>query len=74
MDIGGDAATIRPSNRFDLYFSADVSVRGRHLFEDVLPEDLVRKMLAVNLSGVVAMGVKSCWVLFSAVLPELNQD
>ena len=42
-------------------------------FEDVSPEDLAWKMLAVNLSDMAAMGAKPRWVLLSAALPELNQ-
>ena len=74
LGIGDDAAIIRPSNGFDLCFSADMLVKGRHFFEDVLPEDLAWKMLAVNLSDMAAMGAKPRWVLLSAALPELNQD
>ena len=58
LGIGDDAAIIRPSNGFDLCFSADMLVKGRHFFEDVLPEDLAWKMLAVNLSDMAAMGAK----------------
>ena len=74
LGIGDDAAIIRPSNGFDLCFSADMLVKGRHFFEDVSPEDLAWKMLAVNLSDMAAMGAKPRWVLLSAALPELNQD
>ena len=48
--------------------------RADIFFEDVLPEDLAWKMLAVNLSDMAAMGAKPRWVLLSAALPELNQD
>lgn len=74
LGIGDDAAIIRPSSGFDLCFSADMLVKGRHFFEDVSPEDLAWKMLAVNLSDMAAMGAKPRWVLLSAALPELNQD
>ena len=42
LGIGDDAAIIRPSNGFDLCFSADMLAKGRHFFEDVLGWDFER--------------------------------
>lgn len=74
LGIGDDAAVIRPSSGYDLCFSADMVLKNRHFFEDVAPEDLAWKVLAVNISDMAAMGARPRWVMLSAGLPELQED
>ena len=74
LGIGDDAAIVRPRTGFDLCFSSDMLLKGRHFFPDVAPEDLAHKILAVNISDMAAMGAQPRWVLFSAGLPELDQN
>ncbi|MRN38657.1 thiamine-phosphate kinase [Neisseria sp. N95_16] len=74
LGIGDDAAIIRPQAEYDLCFSADMLLKNRHFFENVAPEDLAWKVLAVNLSDMAAMGAQPRWALLSAGLPELNED
>lgn len=74
LGIGDDAAIVRPSIGYDLCFSADMLLKNRHFFEDVSPEDLAWKVLAVNISDMAAMGAKPKWALLSAGLPELDEN
>ena len=72
LGIGDDAAIIRPRIGFDLHFSSDMLLAGKHFFTDVAPADLAHKILAVNLSDMAAMGATPRWALLSMALPELN--
>ncbi len=74
LGIGDDAAIVRPRHGFDLCFSSDMLLAGRHFFPDVAPADLVHKILAVNISDMAAMGARPRWVMLSAALPELNES
>lgn len=74
LGIGDDAAIVRPRPGFDLCFSSDMLLAGRHFFPDVSPEDLAHKILAVNISDMAAMGAVPRWVLLSAALPALEED
>lgn len=73
LGIGDDAAVIRPRCGFDLCFSSDMLVGGRHFFIDESPEDLAWKVLAVNVSDMAAMGAEPKWVLLSVALPYLDK-
>ena len=74
LGIGDDAAIIRPQVGFDLCFSSDMLLKGRHFFADVQPDDLAWKVLAVNISDMAAMGATPRWVLLSVGLPELDES
>lgn len=74
LGIGDDAAVIRPRLGYDLCFSSDMLLNNRHFFEDVAPDDLAHKVLAVNLSDMAAMGAVPRWALLSAGLPQLQED
>lgn len=74
LGIGDDAAIIRPRVGFDLCFSADMLLKNRHFFEDVAPEDLAWKVLAVNISDMAAMGAQPRWALLSVGLPKLEEE
>lgn len=74
LGIGDDAAIIRPQAGFDLCFSSDMLLKGRHFFADVQPDDLAWKVLAVNISDMAAMGATPRWVLLSVGLPELDES
>ncbi|WP_416192118.1 thiamine-phosphate kinase [Neisseria sp. CCUG12390] len=74
LGIGDDAAIVRPRSGFDLCFSSDMLLKNRHFFENITPENLAWKVLAVNISDMAAMGAEPKWVLLSAGLPELAED
>ena len=73
LGIGDDAAIVRPRSGYDLCFSSDMLLAGRHFFVDVAAGDLAHKVLAVNVSDMAAMGATPRWVLLSAALPYLDE-
>lgn len=72
LGIGDDAAVVRPEQGKDLHISKDMLLVNRHFFDDMPPEDLAHKILAVNVSDMAAMGATPKWVLLGAALPQLD--
>ena len=70
LGVGDDAALLAPTPGHELAVSVDMLVAGRHFFEDVDPEALGHKTLAVNLSDMAAMGATPRWALLAGALPE----
>lgn len=73
LGVGDDAALIRPAPGMELAISADMLVAGRHFLPDADPEKLGRKVLAVNLSDLAAMGAQPRWALLSLALPTADE-
>jgi thiamine-monophosphate kinase len=71
--IGDDGAVVAPTPGFDLIFSVDMLVEGRHFLPDVAPFALGHKTLAVNLSDLAAMGATPRWALLAGALPDLDE-
>jgi thiamine-monophosphate kinase len=71
---GDDAALVAPTPGFEIALSVDMLVAGRHFFEDVDPESLGHKTLAVNLSDMAAMGATPRWALLAGALPASDAD
>ncbi len=74
LDIGDDAAVIRPDQGTELAISVDTMVSGVHFFEDVRPERLAHKILAVNLSDMAAMGARPKWATLALTLPRGDDE
>jgi thiamine-monophosphate kinase len=74
LGIGDDAALLRVPSGMVLAASVDTLVCGVHFFEDVSPETLGHKVLAVNLSDLAAMGAEPAWVTLALTLPEENES
>lgn len=72
LGVGDDAALIRVTDGNELAISTDLLLAERHFFNDVDPESLGHKALAVNLSDLAAMGATPRWALLSLALPEAN--
>ena len=72
LGVGDDAALIAPGPGCELAVSVDMLVAGRHFFEDVDPEALGHKTLAVNLSDLAAMGASPRWALLAGALPHAD--
>lgn len=71
--IGDDCAILDiPSNK-QLVTSTDTLVAGVHFFEDVSPEYLAYKALAVNVSDLLAMGAKPLAFTLAITLPEIDK-
>ena len=49
-------------------------VAGRHFLNDVDPDKLGHKTLAVNLSDMAAMGATPRWALLAGALPDLDES
>ena len=68
--VGDDAAVFRGPGIRDLVATQDVQVEGRHFERAWLgARDLGRRLAAVNLSDVAAMGARPLYGLLSLVLP-----
>ena len=74
LGVGDDAALLRPSLGCEIAVSVDMLVAGRHFFEDVDPESLGHKTLAVNLSDMAAMGATPRWALLAGALPQARSE
>lgn len=74
LGIGDDAALLQPSPGHQWAVSSDMLVAGRHFFDDVAPEALGHKALAVNLSDLAAMGARPVGFTLALALPHANDD
>ncbi|MCX7208135.1 MAG: thiamine-phosphate kinase [Proteobacteria bacterium] len=73
LGVGDDAALVSVAAGHQLAISADMLVEGRHFFPDADPERLGRKVLAVNLSDLAAMGATPSWFTLSIALPKIDE-
>lgn len=70
VGIGDDVAVLRPSNNYFLA-TCDIQVEGIHFYrERISPRQLGRKVVAINLSDIAAMGGIPSYILVSLGLPE----
>ncbi len=74
LGVGDDAALMSLPSGMQLAVSADMLVEGRHFFAGTDPHSLGRKVLAVNLSDMAAMGATPRWFTLSLSLPDANDD
>ncbi len=69
VSIGDDCAVVEGREGFFYLLTCDTQVEGSHFLLDLIPPRyLGRRVLAVNLSDIAAMGGKPRWVLLSFVL------
>jgi thiamine-monophosphate kinase len=73
VGIGDDCAVWSPRAGFQLAFSADMLVEGRHFLTTVAPERLGHKALAVNLSDLAACGATPQALLLSLSMPQADE-
>lgn len=74
LGIGDDCALLRPREGHDLALSTDMLVAGQHFFDDVAPERLGHKALAVNLSDLAASGARPLAFSLALALPAAEDD
>lgn len=74
LDLGDDAACIRPRARHDLVVTADALVAGVHFFASDPPADIARKALRVNLSDLAAKGAKPIGYFLALARPKDMDD
>ena len=72
VGIGDDCAVWSPRAGYQLAFSADMLVEGRHFLSTVAPHHLGHKALAVNLSDLAACGAVPQAFLLSLSLPHAD--
>jgi thiamine-monophosphate kinase len=73
LGIGDDCALLAPRAGEMLAISTDMLVEGRHFFDDVDPEALGHKALAVNLSDLAAMGAQPQAFTLAFSLPKAEE-
>jgi thiamine-monophosphate kinase len=73
VGIGDDGAVVRVPPRVELVLTSDTLVAGVHFSEDIPPEDLGYKALAVNLSDLAAMGARPAWAMMALTLPQAEE-
>ncbi len=70
VGIGDDVAVLRSSDRYTLA-TCDIQVEGVHFLGDkISPYQLGRKVVAINVSDIAAMGGIPRYLLVSLVLPK----
>ncbi len=74
LGVGDDCALMSIPDGYELAVTVDTMVEGVHFFAGADPEQLGRKLLAVNLSDLAAMGAKPVSVTLALTLPEVNED
>lgn len=71
VGIGDDVAVLRISDREFLLATCDSQVEGIHFLTDIItPYQLGRRVAAINVSDIAAMGGVPLWALVSLVLPR----
>ncbi|QCI20010.1 MAG: thiamine-phosphate kinase [Buchnera aphidicola (Brevicoryne brassicae)] len=70
--IGDDSALLKIPKNYVLAISTDTLVKGIHFLQNITPEDLAFKTVAVNLSDLAAMGAQPKWITLSITLPKAN--
>ncbi len=73
LGIGDDAALIKLAPGMELAISVDMLVAGTHFFEDVSPNKLGWKAMAVNISDMAAMGAQPRWATLAIALPKPDE-
>lgn len=70
LGVGDDCALLKPAAGQILAVSIDTLVEGVHFREDIDPQRLGHKALAVNLSDLAAMGAVPAWATLALTLPR----
>lgn len=74
LGVGDDGALTTPPAGMQLVSVLDTLVEGVHFFPDADPGALGRKLAAVNLSDIAAMGAEPAWALLSLTDPQADAD
>jgi thiamine-monophosphate kinase len=66
LGIGDDTASFRPREGYEILITCDCMVEGRHYLADhIMPLDLGRRAMALNISDIGAMGGRPLYALVS---------
>jgi thiamine-monophosphate kinase len=72
--IGDDAACLELSSGMQLLVSCDTLVEGVHFLSSWDAYDVACRAVAVNVSDIVAMGGRPCWVTLALTLPLFDES
>lgn len=71
VGIGDDVAVLRPNGTRYILATCDIQVENVHFLRDrITPQQLGRKVVAINVSDIAAMGGVPRYLLVSLVLPK----
>lgn len=73
LGVGDDCALISIPTGYELAVTVDTMVEGVHFFPGADPWQLGRKLLAVNLSDLAAMGAEPISITLALTLPNVNK-
>lgn len=73
LGIGDDAALLKIPEGQQLVVTTDTLIENVHFPEEIPPEFIGYKALAVNLSDLAAMGATPRWVTLALSLPEADE-
>ncbi len=74
LAIGDDGALMTLPVGHQLVVSTDTMVLGTHFLASARPEWVGHKALSSNISDIVAMGAKPCWVTLALTLPSIDEE
>jgi thiamine-monophosphate kinase len=74
LGVGDDCALMSVPAGYELAVTVDSMVEDVHFFTGTDPEQLGRKLLAVNLSDLAAMGAEPVAVTLALTLPETDEN
>lgn len=73
LGVGDDAALLHAPPGEELVVTVDSLVAGVHFPEDLAPEAVGHRALAVSLSDLAAMGAAPAWALLALTLPAADE-
>jgi len=73
LSVGDDCALLSVPAGYEMAITVDTMVEGVHFFEDVEPELLGHKLIAVNLSDLSSMGAEPIAVSLAITLPKVDR-
>jgi thiamine-monophosphate kinase len=74
LGIGDDAALLTPPRGHEVVVTTDTLIAGRHFPDDIDPQAVGWKALAVNLSDLAAMGAEPRWFTLALTLRMVDPD
>lgn len=73
LSVGDDAALVQIPATKELAISVDTMVESVHFLPHIDPATLAKKLLAVNLSDMAAMGAEAKWATLALTLPSVDE-
>lgn len=74
IGVGDDAAVVNPPAQELLVFTTDTLIEGRHFLPTISAQTLAKRVIAVNVSDLAAMGAQPRYALLSLTLPQLDEQ